>query len=176
MSFPARGPSPKFDLALDAHNYPVASAIKVVDLPFKGISGAATGKLLVTGTPEEGKATFVNLLMTRAQQSAELRLNGTVGWHPGKGTSTFNLDIAARQFPVADIVAFLDLGALPVTGELTGTLHLEGPKSKLEGAGSITVRKGTVAGEPVDVLTADIVFTQGRVKATNVNITAPAGT
>ena len=174
IAFPDRGPSPKFDLALDAHNYPVASAVKVVDLPFKGISGAATGKLIVAGTPEEGKATFVNLLMTK--QAAELRLNGTVGWHPGKGTSTFNLDIAARQFPVADIVAFLDLGAMPITGELTGTLHLEGPKSKLEGAGAITVRKGTVFGEPVESATADIVFTQGSVKATNVTVTSNAGT
>jgi len=175
MTFPDRGPSPRFDLALDAHNYPVESAIKVVDLPFKGINGVATGKLLITGTPEEGKATFVDLLMTK-QKTAELRLNGTVGWHPGKGTSTFDLDIAARQFPVADIVAFLDLGTLPVTGELTGTLHLQGPKSKLEGAGSVTVRKGAIAGEPVDTATADIVFTQGRIKASNVSITAPAGT
>jgi len=174
IAFPDRGPSPKFDLALDAHNYPVASAVKVVDLPFKGISGAATGKLIVAGTPEEGKATFVNLLMNK--QTSELRLNGTVAWHPGKGTSTFNLDIAARQFPVADIVAFLDLGPMPVTGELTGTLHLEGPKSKLEGAGAITVRKGTIAGEPVESATADIVFTQGSVKATNVTVTSSAGT
>ena len=174
MTFPDRGPSPKFDLALEAHDYPVESAIKVVDLPFKGINGLATGKLLVTGTPEEGKATFVDLNMTK-QKTAELRLNGTVAWHPGKGTSTFDLDIAARQFPVADIVAFLDLGTLPVTGELTGTLHLEGPKSKLEGAGSVAVRKGAIFGEPVDVATADIVFTQGRIKASNVNIAAPAG-
>jgi outer membrane protein assembly complex protein YaeT len=174
MVFPDRGPSPRFDLAIDARNYPADSAIKVVDLPFKGITGAGTGKLLVTGTPEEGKVRFVGLTITKA--AAELRLNGEVAWHPGKGNSTFNLDIAARQFPVAEIATFLELGTLPVTGELTGTLHLEGPKSKLEGAGAVTVRKGTVFGEPVDVATADILFTQGRIKATNINIAAPAGT
>jgi outer membrane protein insertion porin family len=174
IAFPDHGPSPRFDLALDAHNYPVESAIKVVDLPFKGISGAGTGKLLITGTPEEGKVTFAGLAITKA--AAELRLNGNVAWHPGKGNSVFNLDIGARQFPVADIITFLELGTLPVTGELTGTLHLEGPKANLQGAGSVTVRKGTVFDEPVDTATADIVFTQGRIKLNNVNIAAPAGT
>src|SRR5207249_1376745 len=88
----------------------------------------------------------------------------------------FDLDIAANNFPVADIVAFLDLGKLPVSGDLTGTLHLEGPKNKLEGTGTVTVRNGAIYGEPVTSATANIQFTQGTLKATNVTVVAPAGT
>ncbi len=173
VAFPDRGPSPRFDLAVDASGYPADRAAAVVTLPFKGIQGAGTGRMLVTGTPDQGRVAFLGL--TIAQGAAQLKLNGDIAWFPGKGTSRFNLDIAARDFPVADIVAFLDLGTIPVTGQLTGTLHLEGTKANLQGAGAIAVRNGTIYGEPVTQATADIAFTQGTLRATNVNVIAPAG-
>jgi outer membrane protein assembly complex protein YaeT len=173
FGFPDRGPSPTFDLAVDSAGYSVERAMGVVTLPFKGIHGLGTGRMIIAGTPDAGRVTFVNLAI--AQGDSQLRLNGDVQWFPGKGTSRFNLDIAARSFPVADIVTFLDLGTFPVTGELTGTLHLSGTKSRLEGAGAVTVRKGSVFGEPVDVATADIAFAQGKLRATNVDMSAPAG-
>ena len=74
-----------------------------------------------------------------------------------------------------DIAAFLDVKNLPITGDLTGTLHLEGPKSSLEGSGRVTVKNGSIYGEPVDVATADIAFTQGTMRATKLNVTSPAG-
>src|SRR5207253_6552720 len=175
VAFPERGPSPRFDLAIDAANYPVDRAMATVNLKL-AVKGLGTGRLIVTGTGDAGKVTFVNLLI-KQPGGAELRLNGDINWLPGKGNMRFALDIGARNFPVADIASFLDLGnALPVTGDLTGTLHLEGPKSALEGAGAITVRNGSIYGEPVESVTADIVFTQGGVKATNVTVIAPAGT
>ncbi len=173
IEFPDRGPSPRFDLAVDASDYPVDKAVAVVTLPFKGIRGAGTGRLVITGTPDQGRVTFAGL--TIAQGSSQLKLNGDISWFPGKGTSRFNLDVAARDFPVADIVTFLDLGTMPVTGQLTGTLHLEGTKTNLQGAGAITVRNGTIYGEPVTQATADIAFAQGKLRATNVKVTAPAG-
>ncbi len=173
VELPDRGPSPVFDLAIDAAGYPVERAMGVVALPFKGIQGLGTGRMIITGTPDAGRATFANLSI--AQGASQLRLNGDVQWFPGKGTSQFNLDIAARSFPAADIVAFLDLGTFPVTGEFTGTLHFGGTKARLEGAGAITVRNGSINGEPIDVATADIVFIQGKLRATNVNVSAPAG-
>jgi len=171
IGFPENSPI-KFDIAADAVDYPVDRAIKAVTLKL-AIGGVGTGRLIVTGTPDAGTTRFVNLIVR--QGTSEMRLNGVVRWSPGKGNVVFNLDIAARSFPVADIAKFLDLGTLPVTGEVTGTLHLEGPKSSLEGAGAVTVRNGTIAGEPVTTASADIVFTKGTLKATNVNITAPAG-
>jgi outer membrane protein assembly complex protein YaeT len=174
IAFPDRGPSPLFDLAIDANNYPADAATKVVTLPLKGIHGTATGRMLLTGTPESGKVTFANLLIARS--GSELRLRGTVNWLPGKGTSRFNLDIAARNFPIADVAEFLDLRTLPVTGNLTGTLHLEGTKANLEGAGAVTVRNGVVFGEPVESAAAELQFTQGKVKISHATITAPAGT
>lgn len=172
-AFPDRGPGPRFDIAVDATDYPVDRAMAAVNLKMSAGGGTGTGQVIVTGTPDQGKVTFVNLIID--QGSSQLRLAGDVNWYPGKGTTRFNLDIAAREFPVKSILTFLDLSTFPVTGALTGTLHLEGPKTALEGAGSVTVRKGTIYGEPVDVATADIVFAKGTLKAKNVSVSAPAG-
>src|SRR5581483_2725201 len=54
-------------------------------------------------------------------------------------------------------------------------LHLEGPKASLEGAGAVTIRNGTIMGEPVTLASAEIAFSKGTMKATNVSVTAPAG-
>ncbi|HEV2719636.1 MAG TPA: translocation/assembly module TamB domain-containing protein, partial [Thermoanaerobaculia bacterium] len=51
-----------------------------------------------------------------------------------------------------------------------------GPKNKLNGAGSVIVRNGEIYGEPVTEARANIAFTAGTLKATNVSVTAPAGT
>jgi outer membrane protein assembly complex protein YaeT len=173
ITFPDRGPSPQFDLAIDALNYDVARAIQVVNLKL-AIKGIGTGKLVVTGTPDEGKVTFANLLVHQAK--GDLRLNGTVAWLPGKGNTSFDLDINTKSFPVADIITFLDLGTAPVSGDVSGHLHISGPKSKLEGAGAITIANGSIYGEPVTSAKADIIFTKGAMKATNVTVVAPAGT
>jgi len=173
VAFPDRGPSPRFDLAMEAVNYPVERAIGIVNLDLVA-HGSGTGKLVVTGTPEEGKVTFANLTVRQAK--GDVRLNGSVAWFPGKGNSVFDLDVTANNFPVSEVVSFLDLGKLPVTGDLTGTLHISGPKKKLEGSGTVTVRNGSIYGEPVTSATADIQFTQGTMKATNVTVVAPAGT
>lgn len=172
ITFPDRGPSPRFDLAVDAENYPVERAIATMDLKLK-LHGLGTGRMLVTGTPESGKVTFLNMNMQR--QNAALKLNGDVEWAPGAGNVRMNLDLNTTSFPVADIAEFLDINNLPVTGEVTGTLHLEGPKTALEGRGNVTVTNGTVFGEPVTKATADLTFANGGVRATNLHVTAPAG-
>lgn len=173
ISFPDRGPSPRFDLAVEADNYPVDRAVDAVELEFEVGSGRGTGAMAITGTPDSGTVRFANMIIRR--DDSELRLNGTVAWLPGDGNVEFNLDIAARSYPVADLLAFLDLSTLPVSGQLTGTLHIEGPKDQLEGAGSITIREGSIYGEPVDMATAEIVFDRGRMRATNITVQAPAG-
>jgi outer membrane protein assembly complex protein YaeT len=173
VAFPDKGPSPRFDLAIDATNFPLERAVAVVNLKL-AVSGIGTGKLIVTGTPDAGKATFVNMVVK--QPKGDVRLNGTVAWLPGKGNSSYDLDVAAANFPIAEIVKFLDLGTLPVKGELTGTLHLSGPKNKLNGQGNVIVRNGEIYGEPVTEARANIAFTEGTLKATNVSVTAPAGT
>jgi outer membrane protein assembly complex protein YaeT len=173
VTFPDRGPSPLFDLAVTADNYSVERAIAAAGLDFTVGPGRGTGTLTVSGSPEQGTVRFGNMLIRR--DDGELRLNGLVAWSPGEGNVRFDLDIGARDFAVADIVSFLDLAGIPVTGQLTGTLHIEGPKNELEGAGSITVRNGTIFGERVDTAVADIAFDAGRLRATNVTVTSPAG-
>jgi hypothetical protein len=173
MEFPDHGPSPRFDMAVETRGYSVDRAIAAVNLKL-AISGAGTGGLTVAGTPDEGLVRFAG--MTIREGASELLLNGDVGWAPGKGNVSFELAIGAQSVPIADIVRFLDLGTLPVSGELTGTLHLQGPKNTLEGAGALSVRNGAIYGEPVDTASAGILFTHGRLKATDVRLTAPAGT
>ncbi|MDP9360181.1 MAG: translocation/assembly module TamB domain-containing protein [Acidobacteriota bacterium] len=173
LTFPDRGPSPQFDLALDAVNYPVERAMQAVNLKL-AIKGIGTGRLVITGTPDEGKVSFANFLVHEAK--GDLRLNGTVAWAPGKGNTTYDLDIATTSFPVADIITFLDLGTLPVTGEVSGRLHLTGPKATLGGSGQVTITNGSIGGEAVTSANADINFTKGALKATNVTVVAPAGT
>ncbi|HYK00797.1 MAG TPA: translocation/assembly module TamB domain-containing protein [Thermoanaerobaculia bacterium] len=171
--FPDRGPGPRFDIAVDAAGYPTQRAIDAVGLDMQIGAGLATGKLVVTGTPESGRATFAGLTIRRAD--ATLALNGTINWLPGEGNVRFDLDIAATNFPVSDIAAFLDFADIPVTGDLTGTLKIAGAKESLEGAGSVTIRNGAIMGEPIDLASANIVFTEGRMRATNVLVRAPAG-
>ncbi|MDQ6800860.1 MAG: outer membrane protein assembly factor BamA [Acidobacteriota bacterium] len=174
VAFPDRGPSPRFDIAVDATNYPVDRAVATVNLKM-AVSGLGTGRIVVTGTPDAGKVTFASLTITQAG-GAKLNLNGSTEWRPGKGNVVFDLAIEAQSFPVADIIKFLDLGAFPVTGQLTGNLKLQGPKSGLEGAGKVTVTNGSIYGEAVTQAAANIVFTKGTLKATNINVVAPAGT
>jgi outer membrane protein insertion porin family len=173
VAFPESGPGPRFDIAVEANGYPAQRAIDAVGLDLKIGEGLATGKMVIAGTPDNGRATFVNTTIRRAD--ATLALNGTLNWLPGKGNVAFDLDINATNFPVKDIAAFLDFADIPVTGKLTGTLKLAGKKESLEGSGRITVRDGTIMDEPVELASADIAFTEGRMKATNVLVRAPAG-
>jgi outer membrane protein assembly complex protein YaeT len=173
IAFPDSGPGPRFDIAVEANGYPAQRAIDAVGLDLKIGEGLATGKMVIAGTPENGRATFVNTTIRRAD--ATLALNGTLNWLPGEGNVAFDLAIAATNFPVKDIAAFLDFADIPVTGKLTGTLKLAGRKEALEGSGSVTVRDGTIMDEPVELASADIAFTEGRMRATNVLVRAPAG-
>jgi outer membrane protein insertion porin family len=173
VAFPDSGPGPRFDIAVEANGYPAQRAIDAVGLDLKIGEGLATGKMVVTGTPENGRATFAGLTVRRADST--LALNGTINWLPGEGNVAFDLDIGATNFPVADIASFLDFKDLPVTGDLTGTLKIAGRKESLEGQGSVTVRNGTVMGEPIELASADLVFTEGRMRATNVLVRAAAG-
>ena len=171
--FPDSGPGPRFDIAVEASSYPAQRAIDAMGLDLQIGPGLATGKMVIAGTPEDGRATFANLIIRRAD--ATLALNGTINWLPGEGNVAFDLDIAANDFPVEDIAEFLDFADLPATGKLTGTLKIAGRKESLTGSGRVTVREGVLFGEPVDVASADIVFTEGRMRATNVTVQSPAG-
>ncbi len=174
LKFPARGASPIFDLRVTARNYPVERALEAVELEDLGLTGSGTGALTVTGTPKNGTVVFQSLDVREAD--SRIGLNGSIDWAPGKGNLTFDLDLGAESVPVEKIAKFLDLGSLPVSGLVTGTLHLEGPKKALEGAGAVRLAEGKIMGEPVQSATADLLFTSGVMKATNVQVQAASGT
>ncbi|HEU5162030.1 MAG TPA: hypothetical protein VFV54_02685, partial [Thermoanaerobaculia bacterium] len=172
LTFPASGPSPRFDLVAEVDNYDVATILDVVNLELE-LGGRGTGTLAVKGTPDSGEADFRGV--TVVQNGRRVNLNGLIAWAPGEGNVRFDLDIGAESMPVSEVLAFLELGEFPITGELTGTLHLEGPKSKLEGAGSVTVRNGTIYGEPIDLARAELEFHEGVMTARDLEIQAAAG-
>jgi outer membrane protein assembly factor BamA len=177
VAFPDNGAGPRFDVAVEANGYPAQRVIDAVALDLKIGEGMATGKMVVTGTPESGRVTFAGLTIRRPAKegTATLALNGSVDWLPGEGNVSFDLDIAATNFPVADIASFLDFADIPVTGDLTGALKLAGRKESLEGQGSVTIRNGTIMGEPIELASADLNFTEGHMRATNLLVRATAG-
>ncbi len=172
IGFPKSGPSPRFDLIARAEDWPVQPAMELAGLDYR-VAGTGTGTVHITGTPEDGKVDLQHL--TISQEGSRMALNGSIAWRPGEGNVSFNLDVGAESVPVTMITDFLDLGSLPIRGEVTGTLHLEGPKEALGGAGSVTVRNGSIAGEPIEQATADILFTQGSVKVTHLEARSAAG-
>jgi len=173
IAFPESGPGPLFDIAVEANGYPAQRAIDAMGLDMKIGPGLATGKMVVAGSPDDGRATFAGLVIKRAD--ATLKLDGTIHWMPGEGNVEFDLAIAATNFPIADVASFLDFKDLPASGDLTGTLKIAGRKESLEGSGSVTVRNGAIMGEPIDLASADLTFTQGRMRATNVLVRTAAG-
>lgn len=172
IAFPDRGPSPRFDLDVTATGYPVDRALQAIALDLK-VFGTGTGSLHVGGTPDAGSVTFKNMRI--AEGSSRLDLRGDIRWSPGKGNVAFDLDLAAQNVEAKRITDFLDFGNVPVSGAVTGTLHLEGPKAALSGAGSVTLRNGVIFGEPVESATADLLFTSGVVRATHAEVRSTAG-
>ncbi len=161
-----------FDLDVRADGWPVERALKAIDLTLP-ISGRATGGMHVSGRPSTGEVNFENLAIKG--NASQIRLNGLLGWTPAKNGLTFNLDVATNATPVADIARLLELGEPPLSGGVTGTVHLEGPLEKISGAGSIAVRDGTISGEPFELLTTDLVFDSGTVQVKNLDIRLAAG-
>ncbi|HUO85562.1 MAG TPA: translocation/assembly module TamB domain-containing protein, partial [Thermoanaerobaculia bacterium] len=172
LHFPDQGPSPRFDLNVIAEEWPVERALDAVDLDLE-LAGIGTGSLLVQGTPDNGRVTLQNLRIRR--DDGRLTLDGLVAWAPGEKNVTLDLNIGAQDVPVSVVTAFLDLGEVPVSGSMTGTLHLEGPIAALEGAGNVTVREGVVMGEPVQLATADMLFRQGALELTHLEVETAAG-
>ncbi|MFN2443852.1 MAG: translocation/assembly module TamB domain-containing protein, partial [Thermoanaerobaculia bacterium] len=172
VRFPESGSGPVFDIDAEVAGYGIQRILDVVNLELP-LSGVGTGRIAVVGTPDRGEATFTDVRIVDGD--ARIGLNGLVAWTPGEGNLSFDLDLGLSSVPVADIAAFLDLGDLPVSGLMTGTLHLEGPQSALEGAGAVTIREGAILGEPVTLMAADLAFHQGVLLVSALRIEAPAG-
>jgi outer membrane protein insertion porin family len=161
-----------FDLALDLVGWPVEDALALANLDLE-LTGLATGRVRLTGTPGAGEARFDG--MTVVDGRARLSLDGLIAWAPGERNLTFDLALGVQDYPMSALARFLDLETLPVTGLATGSLRLEGPLARLSGAGSVVVRDGTVYGEPFEITTADILLQEGVVRLPHFEVRLPAG-
>ena len=99
IGFPDNG-EPQFDIAVDVTTgYPAQRAIDAVALDLKSQNRAATGKLIVSGTGEEGTVCASVDLARNARTRRQL--NGTA-LMPGKKTSSSARSATRRNnFPVA---------------------------------------------------------------------------
>ncbi|HEY0789308.1 MAG TPA: hypothetical protein VGE86_11745, partial [Thermoanaerobaculia bacterium] len=113
LTFPESGPSPRFDLVAAVDDYDVATILDLINLDMV-LSGRGTGNLTVRGTPDQGEADFRDVSIV--QGARRLALNGLIAWAPGEGNVRFDLDIGAERMPVSELLAFLEIGDVPVTG------------------------------------------------------------
>jgi outer membrane protein insertion porin family len=172
LQFPESGAGPVFDIEADVRGYEIRRILDLVNLDLP-ITGVGTGRVSVDGTPDRGEAMFTDVRINDGD--SRIRLNGLIAWLPGEGNLSFDLDLGMNDVPVETIATFLDLGELPVSGLVTGTLHLEGPKSALEGAGAVTIREAAILEEPVTLIAADLAFNQGTLEVSALRIESPAG-
>jgi hypothetical protein len=163
------------DLAIRVglQDWGVESLLRFLDLDFP-VRGLATGQVTVTGAPDAGSATFSPLEITDG--TSTINLAGLVAWTSEEKGLSFNLDVGLRDVPFETIAGVLDLGSdLPLTGDTTGTVHLDGPLTNVSGAGSITVNRGAILGEPVDLISSELVMNAGVLRLRNLDIRMPAG-
>ena len=162
-----------FDLVIDARNFPTEEAVKIAGLEL-GIGGLATGRMRIEGRAAAGTVYFEPLRVLEG--ASRIDLDGSVAWAPGEGNLVFDLGLDAENVTMERVAAFLDLGDLPVEGTLSGRVRLQGPRDTLSGAGTARLTDGSIAGERIDSVVADLLFTRGVVEFRNVELSLPAGT
>jgi hypothetical protein len=165
----------EIDLRLEVgmHDWPAESLLAYLELDFP-VRGLATGTVVVTGVPTAGRAKFSPLEIRRGERT--IKLSGEVEWTPEEKGLWFDLDVGLAHVEVETVAGVLDLGDdLPLSGEVTGTVHLEGPLTDVSGAGSILVTQGTILGEPFDRIASDLVLQSGVLRLRNLDVQMPAG-
>jgi autotransporter translocation and assembly factor TamB len=165
----------ELDLALTVQltDWDVAEILDFLELDFP-VDGSATGQVEVAGVPSAGRVRFSPLEIRK--NGSSISLSGHTDWTPEEKGLSFNLDVGLNDVPLETVAGVLDLGSdLPVSGLTTGTVHLEGPLANVAGAGSVTVTRGALVGEPFDMIASDLVVSEGVFRLRNLDIRMQAG-
>ncbi len=91
---------------------------------------------------------------------ASVSLEGMARYRFSPGQDRFDLAIAARRYPLARLLQYLDL-RFPVDGKLSGAFPVSGTPERLTGGGAVELAEATVWGEKIPLVKATVRFTPG---------------
>lgn len=119
----------------------------------------------VAYSPEMVRVTNAEL----RREGSFARLNASAQLERGEFTDTspFTLDGTVEHARIADVQALAG-SSYPVTGQVDATVRAGGTRLNPQGGGFVQVTGGTLAGEPFDSLRANVIFTQGEVRANDI--------
>lgn len=167
LAFPTRGPSPSFDLALDADALSVERVTQLMGVSLPWLRGRATGSVTITGTAASGSARFSAFSIEDAPSQA--RIDGETHWWADREPS-FDLAITATSFPIER----LGLQDLPVRGMLSGTAHVTGTPSDPGVVATLALDDAVIAGEPLRA-SAEIDVSRKNIRVSRLALSSPAG-
>jgi translocation and assembly module TamB len=100
-----------------------------------------------------------------ARGALQAQFSGNVGMHNWRveSRSPLRVDATMRNADLADALALAGLASVPATGAFTADAHIGGTIGSPTGSADVTVRSGTLAGEPFDSLTASATMTPGEI-------------
>jgi len=128
----------------------------------------------VRGTADIREEAFFFRPLRAYDGEASLSLEGTVRYREARGRPRFDLQVAAREYPVARLLDYLDLD-FPVEGLVSGSFPVTGSPEALTGGGPVTLRQATIWDQKVPLVTGRVLFTPGRFELSDVRAELAGG-
>lgn len=114
----------------------------------------------VRGTADVRDGAFLFRPLRAYDGEASLSLEGTVRYREARGLPKLDVSIAAREYPLARLLEYLDLD-YPVEGLVSGSFPVVGSPASLSGGGPVTVRNAVIWGQAVPQITGRLLFSPG---------------
>jgi hypothetical protein len=121
----------------------------------------------VRGTADIREGAFVFRPLRAYEGEASLSLEGTVRFREVPGRPKLDLQVAAREYPLARFLEYLDLD-FPVEGLVTGSFPIAGSTKSLTGGGRIGVSQAVLWGQQVPLVTGEVRFSPGKFELADV--------
>lgn len=120
---------------------------------------------------------FLQISDGRVEHGESLfEMNGTAQLNDWRLTSNslVHASAGAKQTPIEGLRAAINVDE-PIQGLLTGRLEVQGPIQNLAGSGSLRIDDGALAGEPFNLLSAQLQVTQSIWKLKNIQLVKTSG-
>jgi translocation-and-assembly-module (TAM) inner membrane subunit TamB-like protein len=121
----------------------------------------------VRGTADIREGAFLFRPLRAYDGEASLSLEGTVRFREVPGRPKLDLQVAAREYPLARFLEYLDLD-FPVEGLVTGSFPIAGSTKSLTGGGPISVSQAVIWGQHVPLVTGRVLFSPGKFELADV--------
>jgi translocation-and-assembly-module (TAM) inner membrane subunit TamB-like protein len=114
----------------------------------------------VRGTVDMRKGAFFFRPLHVYEGDASMSLEGMARYRFAPGQERFDLQIAARSYPLSRLLQYLDL-KFPVDGRISGAFPLSGTPERLNGGGPVELADAVVWGEKIPLIKATLRLTPG---------------